>query len=70
MLYNNDDSCQTLECFKTTPHHFFYDKQSVFCLVINPKFHCHTKHINVQYHFITEMHMFKEINIKYIITKD
>jgi hypothetical protein len=70
MLYSNDDFCQALECHKATPHQFFNDKQSALCLVINLKFHCHIKHISVQCHFITEMHMFKEINIKYILVRD
>jgi hypothetical protein len=38
--------------------------------VKNPEFHCRTKHIDLQYHFIGEKHESKEIDIQYISTAD
>ena len=48
----------------------FGDKKSSIHLATNPMFHARTKHIEIHYHFIREEVLAKEVNIKYINTKD
>ena len=48
----------------------FGDNISSIHLATNPMFHARTKHIEIHYHFIREEVLAKEVNIKYINTKD
>ncbi|KAH7404373.1 hypothetical protein KP509_15G022400 [Ceratopteris richardii] len=46
------------------------DNMSSLYLAANPVFHARTKHIEIEYHFLREKVMEKEIEVEYISTKD
>jgi hypothetical protein len=39
---------------QSTPTMFFLNNQNAIRLGSNPEFHCHTKHIDIQYHIIRQ----------------
>lgn len=43
----------------------YEDNQSTICLSKNPQFHGHSKHIDIQYHFIRETVKDGKINVEY-----
>ena len=53
-----------------TPLTINCDNQGAIALSKDNKFHAHTKHINIQYHFIREAVEDKKIEVKYIPTND
>ena len=44
------------------------DNQSAIALVVNPIYHARTKHIEVDFHFIREKVINKDVEIHYIST--
>ena len=48
----------------------FEDNQGCIALSGNPIFHKRTKHIDIRYHFIRERIVSKEVELKYIPTKN
>lgn len=49
---------------------FHIDNQSAMRLIKNPEFHKRSKHIDVRYHFIREMHASKEFVLEYVTTSE
>ena len=59
--------------FQTTirkPTIVYEDNQSAIALAKNPVYHARTKHIDVQYHFIRNKVESKEIELRYLPTKE
>ena len=46
------------------------DNQAAIAFTKDPKFHCKIKHIDTKYNFIKDMVARKEVNMKYISTRD
>ena len=46
------------------------DNQGCIALAHNPVNHSHVKHINIRHHFIRERVASKEVNLRYVSTKD
>jgi hypothetical protein len=55
---------------QSTPTMFFLDNQNAIRLGSNPKFHCHTTHINIQYHIIRQSQEHQSIHLQYVSTHD
>lgn len=50
----------------TLPHLIWCDNQSAIALASNPIFHARTKHVEVDYHFIREKVLSKQVQIHHI----
>jgi hypothetical protein len=59
-----------LKIFLSTPPVLWCDNVSAFVVASNPVFHARTKHIEVDYHFIREKVLNRDIIIKFISTQD
>ena len=46
------------------------DSQVAIAFTKDPKFHCKTNHIDTKYYFVKDMVARKEVNMKYISTRD
>ncbi len=55
---------------QSTPTMFFLDNQNAIRLSSNPKFHCHTKHIDIQYHIIHQSQEHQFIHLQYVSIDD
>ena len=53
-----------------TPSSLCLDNQGSIFLVVNPAVDHHTKHIEIQYHFIQEFYKSGETNIFYVASED
>ena len=51
------------------PMTIYNDNQSAQCLVRNPSFHSRSKHIAIKYHHVRDMHLNKEVEVKYMPTE-
>jgi hypothetical protein len=51
-----------------TPFTLYSDNQGVLALAQNPMFHRHSKHIDMQYHYMWELVQVNRIVVKYIPT--
>lgn len=51
------------------PHVVWCDNQSAIALASNPIFHARTKHVEVDYHFIREKVLSKQIYVQHIGTQ-
>jgi hypothetical protein len=60
------DICVTL----TTAPTIWCDNVSALALATNPVYHAHTKHIEVDYHFVREKVLNHDIILKFISTND
>lgn len=60
----------TLGVYLSMPPLLWCDNLSTLTLASNPMFHAHTKCIEVDYHYIRENVMSKELQVKFISTKD
>lgn len=47
------------------PVKIYYDDQGIIALASNNKFHAHTKHINIQYHFIQALVRNETLSLQY-----
>lgn len=54
----------------TAPPHLYCDNLGALALASNPIFHVTTKHIEVDYHFIWEKILHKDLVANYISTED
>ena len=45
------------------------DSQSAIALAHNPEHHARTKHIDIQYHFVREALLDKQVDMRYIPTE-
>ena len=52
------------------PPRIWCDNVSALAIASNPIFHAHTKHIEVDYHFIRECVLRRDLHVKYISTGD
>jgi hypothetical protein len=59
-----------LKIFLSTPPVLWCDNVSALALASNPVFHARTKHIEVDYHFVHEKVLNRDIIIKFISTQD
>jgi hypothetical protein len=59
-----------LKIFLSTPHVLWCDNVSALALASNPVFHARRKHIEVDYHFVREKVLNRDIIIKFISTQD
>jgi hypothetical protein len=59
-----------LKIFLSTPPVLWCDNVSALALASNPVFHARTKHIEVDYHFVREKVLNRDIIIKFISTQD
>lgn len=50
------------------PHLIWCDNQSAIALAFNPIFHARTKHVEVDYHFIREKVLSKQISVQHVGT--
>lgn len=57
-------------CIFTLPSTFFYDNLNALCLTTNPILHAHTKHIEIEYHFVREKVANGTLVNKYISVKN
>ena len=48
----------------------FMDNQSAIQLIKNPVYHKRTKHIDVKYHYVRDMHLDGNYDLDYVITKE
>lgn len=46
------------------------DNVSALAIASNPIFHAHTKHVEVDYHFVRERVLCRDLQVKYIATRD
>ena len=46
------------------------DNLSALALASNPVFHAHTKHIEVDYHFVCEKVLRRDLCVKFVLGKD
>lgn len=60
---------QDLRVFLTPPR-IWCDNISSISLASNPVFHARTKHLEVDYHYIREKVVRKEIDVNYVCTQD
>jgi hypothetical protein len=51
------------------PIALFCDNQGAIRLIQNPEFHCHTKHVEVVYHYVHEQFASGRIDVSYIPTE-
>lgn len=42
----------------------------MFAIVSNPVFHAHTKHVEVDFHFVRERVLCKDLSMKFVFTLD
>lgn len=61
---------QELQAENVQIPNLYLDNQSSIKLIKNPQFHKRTKHIEVKYHFVREMHEKNEFQLKYISTTE
>lgn len=54
----------------STPPTIWCDNLGVISLVTNPIYHARTKHIEVDYHFICEKVINRDVHIRYMSTVD
>jgi hypothetical protein len=59
-----------LEIVLHSPPQLWCDNLGVIALASNPIYHAHTKHIEVDYHFIKEKILHKDLTTSYISTQD
>ena len=59
-----------LGIFLPVPPKFWCKNVSALAIASNPMFHVHTKHIEVDYHFVQENVLRRDLQIKYIATGD
>ena len=59
-----------LGIYLSAPPKLWCDNVSALAVASNPVFHAHTKHIEVDYHFVREKVLRRDIQIKYIATGD
>jgi hypothetical protein len=59
-----------IDIFLQVPSVLWCDNLSALALASNPVFHAQTKHIEVDYHFIQEKVMNRDVLIKFISTND
>jgi hypothetical protein len=57
-----------LQVCLTAPPKIWCDNMGAIALASNPIYHARTKHVEVDYHFIWEKVIHKEITINYIFT--
>jgi len=74
-VYKHADHCQHCLCSDENSHahapqEIFVDNQGAIQLAKNPKFHEHTKHISVRFHFIRDACERKAIKTTYLPTSD
>ena len=65
--------CQVLRdlgVFLPVPPKLWCDNVSALAIASNPVFHVRTKHIEVDYHFVREKVLRKDLQVKYIATGD
>jgi len=53
-----------------TPPNIWCDNMGAIALASNPIYHARTKHVEVDYHFIREKVLHKDVTINYISTQD
>ena len=56
--------------FLPHPPLLWCDNVSALTIATNPVFHAHTKHIEVDYHFVHEKVLRRDVLIKFISTQD
>ena len=56
--------------FLPLPLKLWCDNVSALAIAFNPVFHAHTKHVEVDYHFVRERVLRKDLQVKYISTGD
>ena len=54
----------------THPTPLLIDNQSAIAIAKNPKFHNHTKHINIHYHFLQQVIDNNMVELEYVPTRD
>ena len=59
-----------LGIFLSTPPLLWCDNISVLAIASNPVFHARTKHIEVDYHFVREKVLWKDLMVKFISSND
>ena len=59
-----------LGIYLSAPPELWCDNVSALAIASNPVFHARTKHIEVDYHFVREKVLRRDIQIKYIATDD
>ena len=59
-----------LGIFLSTPPLLWCDNVSAFAIASNPVFHARTKHIEVDYHFVREKVLRKDLLVKFISSND
>ena len=59
-----------LGVFLSTPPKLWCDNVSALAIASNPIFHARTKHVEVDYHFVGEHVLCRDLQVKYIATRD
>ena len=59
-----------LGIYLPVPPKLWCDNVSALAIASNPVFHARTKHIEVDYHFVREKDLRRDLQIKYIATGD
>lgn len=58
------------QIYLSSPHTIWCDNVGALALASNPVFHARTKHVEIDYHFIREKVVNKNIVVKHISTKN
>ena len=69
-LYWLHQVLRDLGVFLPVPPKLWCDNVSTLAIASNPVFHARTKHIEVDYHFVREKVLQKDLQVKYIATGD
>ena len=69
-LYWLHQVLRDLGVFLPVPPKLWCDNVSALAIASNPVFHARTKHIEVDYHFVREKVLRKDLQVKYIATGD
>ena len=59
-----------LGIFLSTPPKLWCDNVYALAIASNPVFHVHTKHVEVDYHFVCERVLRRDLLVKYVATGD